>query len=145
MIIQHSSIELTDLPNELLLMILNKLNNTQILYSLMGVHRRLDQIVCNSIFTRYLVLWNMSFAKKVSSLNKTMLDRFCLEILPLIHDRIKWLDLESSSMERILLAGRYPNLYGLGLVNIGEAIIERLFIGKKFHLNLNLISRYIFR
>ncbi|CAF4381930.1 unnamed protein product, partial [Rotaria sp. Silwood2] len=41
-----------------------------------------------------------------------MLDRFCLQILPEIHYKIKWLDLESSSMERILLATNYPNLYG---------------------------------
>jgi hypothetical protein len=32
-----------------------------------------------------------------------------------IHDKIRWFDLESSSMERILLSTNYPNLYGLVL------------------------------
>ncbi|CAF1324186.1 unnamed protein product [Rotaria sordida] len=47
-----------------------------------------------------------------------ILDRFCLQILPEIHHKIKWLNLESSSMERILHATNYPNLYGLGLYEL---------------------------
>ncbi|CAF3414410.1 unnamed protein product [Rotaria sp. Silwood2] len=43
----------------------------------------------------------------------TILDRFCLEILPIIHDKIEWLDVESSAMENILLSTNYPNLHGL--------------------------------
>ncbi|CAF4649203.1 unnamed protein product, partial [Rotaria sp. Silwood1] len=42
----------------------------------------------------------------------TILDRFCLQILPKIHHKIQFLNLESSSMERILLSTNCPNLYG---------------------------------
>ncbi|CAF1622982.1 unnamed protein product [Rotaria sp. Silwood1] len=47
-----------------------------------------------------------------------MLDRFCLQILPEIHHKIKWLNLELTSMEHILLATNYPNLHGLSLYGI---------------------------
>ncbi|CAF0755522.1 unnamed protein product [Rotaria sordida] len=47
-----------------------------------------------------------------------MVDQFCLQILPEIHHKIKWLNLELLSMERILLATNYPNLYGLGLYDL---------------------------
>ncbi|CAF3798504.1 unnamed protein product [Rotaria sordida] len=52
-----------------------------------------------------------------------MLNRFCLQILPEIHDKIKWFNLESSSMKHILCARNYPNLYALGLYNIDEDLI----------------------
>ncbi|CAF1513326.1 unnamed protein product [Rotaria sordida] len=48
----------------------------------------------------------------------SVLDRFCCQILREIHDKIHWLNLESSSMERILLSTNYPNLYRLGLYNL---------------------------
>ncbi|CAF3738425.1 unnamed protein product [Rotaria sordida] len=56
-----------------------------------------------------------------------VLDRFCLQILPKIHCNIKWLNLESSSMTRILLATNYPILYGLGLYNIDVETALSLF------------------
>ncbi|CAF1551366.1 unnamed protein product [Rotaria sordida] len=54
-----------------------------------------------------------------------MLDRF-LQILPEIHNEIKWLDLHSSSMKDILCAADYPNLYDLGLYNIDAKSIQYL-------------------
>ena len=61
-----------------------------------------------------------------------MLDQFCLEILPSIHHKIKWLYLESTSMERILLATNYPNLYRLGIYKIQAERAVHLFSGKIF-------------
>jgi hypothetical protein len=61
-----------------------------------------------------------------------MLDQFCLQIIPEIHHHIKWLNLEPSSIERILLRTNYPNLYGLGLYGFGQERIRYLFTGKKF-------------
>ncbi|CAM2701561.1 unnamed protein product [Rotaria socialis] len=45
-----------------------------------------------------------------------MLDRFYSEILPKIHHKIKWLDLEPTSLERILLAANCSNLYEVSLI-----------------------------
>jgi hypothetical protein len=49
-----------------------------------------------------------------------LLDRFCSEILPKIHHQIQWLSLESSSIERILLAANYPNLCQLDIFILTE-------------------------
>ncbi|CAF4861680.1 unnamed protein product [Rotaria socialis] len=42
--------------------------------------------------------------------------------------KIKWLDLESSSMKHILCGADYPDLYGLSLYNIKEETAGCLFI-----------------
>ena len=64
-----------------------------------------------------------------------MLNRFCLQILPEIHDKIEWFDLESSSVKDVLCAADYPNLDTLGLYNIDEESTQSLFTGKIFQLN----------
>jgi len=68
------------------------------------------------------------------------LDQFYLQILPKIHHKITRLNLESLSMERILLAAEYPNLCELGLFNIGCDIVERLFTGKKSFVEMEVIN-----
>ncbi|CAF1272437.1 unnamed protein product [Rotaria sordida] len=63
----------------------------------------------------------------INSLDDSILERFCSYILPKIHYKIKWLDLEPLCMERILLVADYPNLHGLSLFNIERDTILRLF------------------
>ncbi|CAF3280027.1 unnamed protein product, partial [Rotaria sp. Silwood2] len=105
------SIKLSDLPNEILIFILRKLYDVEVLYSLIGVNKRLNTIAYDSIFTTHLTLYFLD--KFIYPLPASMLNRFCLQILPKIHHRVKWLNVESTSMERILLATNYPNLNGL--------------------------------
>lgn len=104
------SIELNDLSDEILLIIFQKLNNIFLLNSLIGVNKHLSRLVCDSIFTSHLTLMNRSSDGSILKLPRLMIDRFCSEILPRIHHKIKWLDLELSSMKRILLVTNYPNL-----------------------------------
>ncbi|CAF4786437.1 unnamed protein product, partial [Rotaria sp. Silwood2] len=115
---EHSSVELNDLPDEILMIILKKMCNVEVLYSLKGVNKRLNAVAHDSIFTNRLTLMRCVSDHRINPLPDAILDRFCLQILPEIHHKIKWLNLESSSMERILLATNYPNLYGLGLYDI---------------------------
>ncbi|CAF1286725.1 unnamed protein product [Rotaria sordida] len=110
---EHSIVQLMDLPNELIMIILNKLDNSEVLYSLMDVNTRLNQIVHDPTFTTKITLTKSDNLTTV--LPDIMLDRFCLQILPKICHSIKWLNLESSSMERILLAADYPNLRQLDI------------------------------
>ncbi|UJR25915.1 hypothetical protein I4U23_007263 [Adineta vaga] len=117
---EDSNVELNDLPNEALVIILRKLNNFDIHYSLKDVNQRLNQIIRESVFTNRL-----SFIKKSS---ENFIDRFCLQILPRIHSKIKWLDVESTSMRSILRAFDYPNLHILGLYNIDEESARSLVI-----------------
>jgi len=99
------------LPDEILLIIFKKLNNIELLYSLINVNKRVKKIVHDSIFTSRMTLLRY-FSKDYIY---PILDRFCSHILLEIHHKIKWLNLESLTMERILLSTNYPNLYGLGL------------------------------
>ena len=61
----------------------------------------------------------------------SMLDRFCTEILPKIHDSVQSLTILSESMERILLAADFPNLRELRLHHVSANTISRYFAGKK--------------
>ncbi|CAF0866218.1 unnamed protein product [Adineta steineri] len=64
---------------------------------------------------------------KVEPPDNKLIDRFCLQILPKIHHKIKWLNLESSSMKRILLATPYPYLHGIRLYSINGQMATYLF------------------
>lgn len=132
---EYSIVQLIDLPDELLLMIFKNLNNVQSLYSLMGINTQLDKILSDSIFTKELTLFTYISNNQICPLVDMVLDRFCLEILPKIHHKINFLNLESLSLERILLATDYSNLYGLGLYNVDKETTERIFTGKIFDLN----------
>ncbi|CAF4959965.1 unnamed protein product, partial [Rotaria socialis] len=112
-----------------------KLENIDVLYSLWGINTRFDKILYDSIFTSSLTLLQCLPNCFICPLPDTVLDRFCLRISSQIRLKIKWLDIESSSMERILLAGEYSNLCGLGIYNITEDVAIRLFIGKKVNFN----------
>ncbi|CAM4837432.1 unnamed protein product [Rotaria magnacalcarata] len=124
----NSCVRLNDLPDEILIIIFKKLNNLEVLYSLQGVNQRLNKIIHDRIFASRLnfVQWlshhfiDLLYCEKI-------LNRFCLQILPEIHDKIKWLALESSYMKRVLHATDYPNLHVLGLYNIDEESARCLF------------------
>ncbi|CAM2725413.1 unnamed protein product [Rotaria socialis] len=127
---EHSWVQLFDLPDEMLMIIFKKLENIDVLYSLWGINTRFDKILHDSIFTSSLTLLKCLSNCFICPLPDTILDRFCLQILSQICLKIKWLDIESSSMERILLATEYSNLCGLGIYNITEDVAIRLFIDK---------------
>jgi hypothetical protein len=97
-------IRLTDLPNEILMIIFRKLNNLAVLYSLQGVSERLNRIVHDPIFTVHLSFVGWSSNNYINQFCRDMvLNRFCLQILPDIHAKIKSLNLEPSSVKHILL------------------------------------------
>jgi hypothetical protein len=127
---KYSCVQLNDLPDEILLTIFKKLYNAEVLYSLIGVNKRLNKIAQDTIFTGHLTLIRCSLNDSIYPVTESMLDRFCSQILPEIHDKIKWFNLESFAMERILLAANYSNLSGLGLYNIGIERAKHLFTGK---------------
>ncbi|CAF4614652.1 unnamed protein product, partial [Rotaria sp. Silwood2] len=115
---KYSYVQLNDLPDEILMIIFKKLPKTEVLYSLLGVNKRLNKILHESVFTNDLPLLMYTSNGLVYSLPDSILDRFFSHILPKIHQKIEWLHLESGSMERILLATNYPNLYAISLYNI---------------------------
>jgi hypothetical protein len=155
---EHSCIQLDDLPDEILLIILKKLHNSDVLYSLVGVNKRLDTIVSDSIFTKKLTLIppvhttvnNSIFTRNLTlttphglyQFTDTILDRFSREVLPKINDKIERLNIESSSMKRILLATHYPNLHTLGLYDLAPSTACVLFTSKIFSSTVSMINPF---
>ncbi|CAF2157621.1 unnamed protein product [Rotaria magnacalcarata] len=118
-----SNVHLLDLPNEILLIILRKLNNIDVLHSLLDINNgRLDIFAQEKTFTNVLNFVNTD--------NISLIDRFCIYILPRIRHNIKYFILEPVFMERILLAAVYPNLTELKLFNFEQQIASKYFTGK---------------
>lgn len=142
--------QIEDLPDEILIYIFKKLDNVEVLYSLMDVNRRFNRIVYEKIFTRDLCLGQYCpFSKSVVPLPVSILDHYCSKILPTIGDRIKSLLLEGSSIERVLRASYYPNLNNLTLLNITGEMAVSLFFGTglesvRLQLNGNRFSLFNF-
>ncbi len=124
---EYSSVQLNDLPDEILMIIFKKMADAEVLYSSLGVNKQLNKIAHDSVFTKDLSLLMSTSDDLIYSLPDPILDRFCSYILPKINQNIEWLHLESQSMERILRSTNYPNLYGISLHNIqANTAIDRL-------------------
>jgi hypothetical protein len=76
---EYSCVGLNDLPDEILMIIFQKLNNVEVVYSLQGVNQRLNKIVCDLIFTGHLtfVKWFQHHFIDLFSCDM-ILNRFCL-------------------------------------------------------------------
>ena len=94
----------------------------------MGLNTRLDQIIRDPCFTKEINFGNSNEEK--SAQLDILLDRFCLDILPTIDYRIRWLKVSSTSMKRLLLAADYPNLSQLDIFIPQEESL-RHFNGKE--------------
>ncbi|CAF0798981.1 unnamed protein product [Adineta steineri] len=116
----RSNIHLLDLPDEILLIILKKLNNIDVLYSLFDINNgRLDILAQGITFTDIL--------KFISIDNIPIIDRFCIDILPRINHNVKCFAFDPVFMERILLATDYPNLTKLTIIHFQKAIALNYF------------------
>ncbi|CAM4914031.1 unnamed protein product [Rotaria socialis] len=101
---KYSLVELSGLPDEILLMILKILPKHEAIYKCTSLNKRFNRILHDSTFTNRLALLTYRWNLFMNSLPDSMLDQFCQQILPKIHHKIQWLKLESSSMKRILLS-----------------------------------------
>ena len=123
------AVQLLDLPDELLLIILKKLAAIDVLYLLFGLNKRLNKIVLTVADTSQLFIMAQSSTGRVSSMKDMILDRFCSFILPQIQQNIQSLFLEPSSLERILLACNYSNLYMISICDFRPELIFHHFTG----------------
>ena len=67
-----------DLPDELLIMILNKLNNFDVLYSFVGTSKRFNKLIDDISYTRSIKLVDKDSNQNYCSLSQTVLDRVCI-------------------------------------------------------------------
>jgi hypothetical protein len=113
---------LLTLPNEILLIILKKLDNMDVIYSLLGNRiERLELLAQDEIFTNTL---------NFVSTNDSIIDRFSMSILPRIQSNIKYLIVDGMTMSHVLFATDYPNLTKLKIFKFNQDIVSRYFTGK---------------
>ncbi|CAF3472364.1 unnamed protein product [Rotaria socialis] len=123
----HSTVNILALCDEMVLAILNKLNNMDVLYSLIGVNKKLDSLVRDITFTQSIDLVTISSNEHNDSRNKSILDRFCFDIIPRIQHNIESLTLDPLSIDRVLCIGNYSKLHKVALVNVQFEIASRIF------------------
>jgi hypothetical protein len=126
----NRTIDLLDLPDEILLIIFNKLGSIDVLYSLLNSTQRLDQIARSIDYTKSINFSIELSDDQFSTIDPGKLHRFCAEILPQIHHHIQAMTLETASIERILLAAEFPNLNTIVLVGFSPDVLLRYFAGK---------------
>ena len=131
----NRTLDLLDLPDEILLIIFNKLGSADVLYSLLNSTQRLDQIARGIDYTKSINFSIESSNGQFSAIDPDKAHRFCAELLPQIHHHIQSMTLETSNIERILLAAQFPNLHTLVLAGFSPAILLHYFTSKpKFRL-----------
>jgi hypothetical protein len=124
-----STVNILVLCNEIWFAILNKLDNIDVLYSLIGVNKKLDKLAQDIIFTRSIDLVRISSNEDSHSRTNSILDRFCFDIIPRIQHNIQCLTLDSLSIDRVLRIGNYPKLHKVIVVNLQLEMASRIFNG----------------
>ncbi|CAF0864313.1 unnamed protein product [Adineta ricciae] len=102
---------IVSLCDELLLTIYNRPDNVNVLYSLIGVSRKIDELVGGITFTQYVGPSRINFKKK------SILDRFCLDLLPRVRHNNQSLTLNVSLIDHVFRIGYYSELHKLALLN----------------------------
>ncbi|CAF1594248.1 unnamed protein product, partial [Adineta steineri] len=114
-----------NLPNEILFIIIKKLNIADVIHSLVDVNERFVQLLFDPFYIQNLNITLMtikSFYYRTFSIHEQVLSNICENILPNIHDQVKKLTIEEHSIERILTYNN-AQLYSLSLVNFEEEIL----------------------
>ncbi|UJR07088.1 hypothetical protein I4U23_011376 [Adineta vaga] len=120
-------LDLLDVPDEILLIIFNKLGSFDVLYSLLNSTHRLDHIARNTHYSKSINFSIELSDGQICAIDSDKLHRFCIEILPQIHDQIQIMTLETTNIERILLATQFPNLHTLTLVGFSPDALLNYF------------------
>ena len=119
------------LPDEILLMIFNKLNGIDALYSLVDVNERFNRLVLNSLRIRTLDMTKMvikSYYDRTFSLDNNFLEKICKQILPRIHHQLNELIVEQNSIKHVF-PHTYPQLDSLSFVNFEKEILFQYLTG----------------
>ncbi|CAF5151110.1 unnamed protein product, partial [Rotaria magnacalcarata] len=109
----NKHLNILDVPNEILLIIFNNLNVVDVLYSLVNVTQRFDQLILEPFYTHSLDMTSMtmkSYFDRIYSIDSQLLDRICQNILPRIHRQVHELIVEQHSMAQVIHTINYPQL-----------------------------------
>jgi hypothetical protein len=127
-----NNVNIVDLPDEILLVIFNKLNGIDALYSLVDVNERFDRLVLNSLGIRTLDMTKTvikSYYDRTFSLDNNFLEKICKQMLPQIRHQLNELIVEQNSMKHIFLTDTYPQLDSLSFINFEKEILFQYLTG----------------
>jgi hypothetical protein len=130
----NSTVNIVDLCEEMLLTIFNKLNNIDVLYSLIGVNKKFDRLARDINFTQSFDFTTMLSNEDDSSKTNSMLNRFSCHIIPRIQHNIQCVTLDSRSMDSVLSIRNFSKLHKLTLLNLKVEMAYRIFYSKLFYL-----------
>jgi hypothetical protein len=124
---ETSNKDILDLPDEMLLVIFNKLNMVDIFHSLLDINERFNRLILDSFYIHNLDLTvKRSLVQRTSQLDNQTAERISKKIFPRIHQHIRKLNISSCFIE-CLLNIDYPQLQSLSLVNFQqEKLVEHL-------------------
>jgi hypothetical protein len=128
-------LNILDLPNEILLIIFNKLHIVDVLYSLVDVTKEFDQLALDPLRIHHLdttMLTIKSVFDRTFSIDHQVLDRICDKILLRIQHQVYQLTVEPHSIDRFLRTADYPQLYWLSFVDFGRRRLLKYLKGKAF-------------
>ena len=117
-------VNILDLPDEILLIIFQKLQTIDVLSSLANVNSRFFRLAIDPLHVHDLNMTIKSLHGQTSSIETEAFSRICQNILPHIHHQVHKLTVEQDLMKEILAAGTYPELYSLSLSNFDESILH---------------------
>jgi hypothetical protein len=122
-----------DLPDEILLIIFKELNTIDVFYSFGNVNRRFNRLVLDSLYIRHLEITTLRNIKseydQISSIDTQILSEICVKFVPRIHHQVHKLTVQQDSMQQILHAANYFQLYSLSFINFHEEILYQYFNG----------------
>jgi hypothetical protein len=134
--LNNNNLNILDLPDEVLFIILKKLNKIDALYSLVYVNNRFHRLALDSLYIRNLDMTDMtninSLYDQMFSIDTQGLSRFSEKILPRIHHQVRQLAVDQYSIKQILTTN-YPQLYSLSLINFQEEILYQYLTGIIFY------------
>ncbi|CAF4802882.1 unnamed protein product [Rotaria socialis] len=135
--LNNNDFNILDLPDEILLVILNKLNTTDVFHSLVDVNQQFDRLAFDYLYVRNIDMTDTmiinSLYDQISSIDTKILSKICEKVLPRIHHQVYKLTIEQYSMQHIILAANYPQHYSLSLINFQEEILYQYLTGILFY------------
>lgn len=134
--LHNNHLNIFDLPNEILMIILNKLNMIDALYSLVDVNQRFNQLIFSYFYIHKLDMTFKSSFNYISSTNNQILDTICKKVLPRIHHQVYELIIEQHSIRHILHTLTYPKLYSLSLIKFEDEVLLNHLSGNYFTLSV---------
>ena len=114
----------------------NNLNIVNIFSSFVNVNKRFHRLAFDSVYIGDLNMSRITnislFYDQTSLMDSEVLWKISSKILSWIHWQVHKLSVEEYSMKKILLAGKYLQIYSLSLINFQQETLYQYLTGIQF-------------